>query len=129
MDAHQQCSLIFRALAHPVRLRIVQILLEEGEACVCHLEARLQRRQAYISQHLSRLREVGLVTDRREGSNVYYQATSASAGKVLAEAAGLMQDLFGISAQAMRLPELREPHTGQCACPICAEKQAALSHN
>ncbi|MBX3061322.1 MAG: winged helix-turn-helix transcriptional regulator [Anaerolineae bacterium] len=39
----------FKALAHPVRLQILAVL-RQGEACVCHLEVILQRRQAYISQ-------------------------------------------------------------------------------
>ena len=41
----------------------LQILLEigEGEACVCHLEASLGYRQAYISQHLMALREAGFL--------------------------------------------------------------------
>ncbi len=57
---------IYKALAHPTRLAILD-LLRDGEHCVCHLEAFLGLRQAYISQQLLILREAGLVQDRRDG--------------------------------------------------------------
>ena len=41
-----------QALAHPARLEILE-LLRDGEACVCHIQAMLDQRQAYISQHLN----------------------------------------------------------------------------
>ncbi len=65
---------LFKALMHPVRLAILDIL-REGEECVCHMEAILGFRQAYISQHLMILRDAGLVTDRRNGWNIFYRAS------------------------------------------------------
>jgi DNA-binding transcriptional ArsR family regulator len=50
----------FKALAHPVRLQILD-MLRSGEVCVCHMEAVLGKRQAYISQQLMVLRDAGLV--------------------------------------------------------------------
>jgi DNA-binding transcriptional ArsR family regulator len=41
----------FKALAHPVRLQILD-MLRSGEVCVCHMETALGKRQAYISQQL-----------------------------------------------------------------------------
>jgi ArsR family transcriptional regulator len=64
---------LFKALGHPVRLQILSVLAQE-EACVCHLEARLKMRQAYLSQQLAVLREAGLVAERRMGPYVYYRA-------------------------------------------------------
>ena len=72
MDGYKQAAELLRALGHPIRLQIMEILASEREACVCHLESRLGQRQAYISQQLSRLREAGLVVTRREGLNVFY---------------------------------------------------------
>ena len=63
---------LFKALMHPSRLSILDIL-REGEQCVCHLEAVLGCRQAYISQHLMVLREAGLVEDRRNGARIFYR--------------------------------------------------------
>ncbi|MCA9911401.1 MAG: helix-turn-helix transcriptional regulator [Anaerolineae bacterium] len=61
----------FKALAHPARLQIVD-LLRGGELCVCHIEAALGKRQAYVSQQLMALREAGVVESRRDGLQVYY---------------------------------------------------------
>src|SRR5512143_1818941 len=63
---------LFKALMHPARLAILDVL-RTGEACVCHLEAALKYRQAYLSQQLMVLRDAGLVADRRDGLSVYYQ--------------------------------------------------------
>ena len=63
---------LLKVLTHPVRLAILNIL-RDGEHCVCHMEAHLGYRQAYISQQLMVLREAGLIQDRREGWNVYYR--------------------------------------------------------
>jgi ArsR family transcriptional regulator len=67
----QRQARIFKALMHPVRLQILD-LLRNGELCVCQIEEQLGQRQAYVSQQLAVLRRVGLVADRREGLNIYY---------------------------------------------------------
>lgn len=71
-SAYEQLSELFKGLAHPTRLQILD-LLREGEMCVCHIEAALNKRQAYISQQLMTLREAGLVDSRRDGLQVYYR--------------------------------------------------------
>jgi DNA-binding transcriptional ArsR family regulator len=67
-----EVALRFKALAHPVRLQILDIL-RRGEACVCHIETVLGKRQAYISQQLIVLREAGLVEPRKDGLQVFYR--------------------------------------------------------
>ncbi len=67
---------VFNALAHPSRLEILD-LLRDGEACVCHIQAMLDLRQAYISQHLNVLRHAGLVSSRKDGQRVYYHISDA----------------------------------------------------
>ena len=57
------------ALANPARLEILG-LLRDGEACVCHIQAVLGQRQAFVSQHLNVLRQAGLVTSRKDGLRV-----------------------------------------------------------
>jgi len=64
------------ALAHPVRLRILALLRDEG-AYVMHLTSMLGRPQANVSQHLAILRDAGLVTDEREGMTVVYRVRDA----------------------------------------------------
>jgi|GEM_PF-2474202 ArsR family transcriptional regulator len=63
---------IFKALAHPTRCRIVEILAEDGEKCVSDLVERLEFDQSTISKHLSILRTVGVVEWRKDGLNVIY---------------------------------------------------------
>ena len=73
---------IFKVLTHPARLAILEIL-RDGEHCVCHMEAYLGLRQAYISQQLAVLREVGLILDRRDGWNIYYRVINPQIYAVL----------------------------------------------
>ena len=64
---------VFTALAHPLRLRALLLLHEEGELCVCELTHALDVSQPMISRHLAQLRRDGLVSDRRQGQWVYYR--------------------------------------------------------
>ena len=73
---------VLQALADPSRLRIVR-LLRERERCVCHLTEVLDVKQSTISHHMSVLKRVGLVSDRRDprdGRWVYY-SLAPSAGE------------------------------------------------
>jgi DNA-binding transcriptional ArsR family regulator len=62
----------FRALGHPARVRMLQIL-REGEQTVGALQAALDLDSGGTSQHLAALRKQGLVTSRREGTSVFYR--------------------------------------------------------
>jgi DNA-binding transcriptional ArsR family regulator len=105
---------VLKALAHPVRLHIVEILAQ-GEACVCHLVAILKQRQPYISQHLMILREAGWVLDRREGTVVYYRLAGPQVTEIVALARGFLQ-AQGIAVVAPDVPA--SPVDG-CPCPKC----------
>lgn len=61
----------FQAIAEETRLRIVQ-MLADGERCVCELQADLGAAQSRLSFHLRKLKEAGVVSDRREGRWIYY---------------------------------------------------------
>ena len=97
---------LHRALDHPVRLAILEIL-RDGEECVCHMEAILGLRQAYISQHLMVLREAGLVQDRRDGRIVFYHAPRREVYKVM----DAVRALTG-PGQLLKPAE-------NCPCPKC----------
>ena len=62
----------FRALGHPVRVRILQ-LLREGERSVGALQDELELDSSGTSQHLAALRAQGLVASRKQGTSVYYR--------------------------------------------------------
>ena len=61
-----------QALSDETRLRIMALLLEEDELCVCYLVAVLQLPQSTVSRHLSLLKNAGWLKDRREGVWIYY---------------------------------------------------------
>jgi len=63
----------FAALASPIRLRCLSLLVEEDELCVCELMYAMGLSQPMISRHLAHLRKSGLVQDRREGQWIYYR--------------------------------------------------------
>lgn len=120
-DPYKQLAALAKAIAHPTRLRILEIL-GEGEACVCHLTAVLKARQPYVSQHLMTLREVGLVQDSRDGVMVYYRLSCPCITEVIESMRGLLR---ATGAEADFAPVPRPPVAG-CPCPVCtAEAQAA----
>lgn len=62
---------IFKALSNPVRLEIIDFLAD-GEKCVCEIVDKLNYEQPHISKSLIKLKEAGLIKDRKDGLNVYY---------------------------------------------------------
>ncbi|MEM1416863.1 MAG: metalloregulator ArsR/SmtB family transcription factor [Myxococcota bacterium] len=64
---------LHKALADETRVRILRVLQELGELCVCDVECGLDITQSRASRHLTILRQAGLVSDRREGQWVYFR--------------------------------------------------------
>lgn len=98
---------LFKALMHPVRIQILEIL-RSGEACVCHIEATLGLRQAYVSQQLAVLRKAGLISDRRDGPNIYYQIIRHE-----------VLDLLDMARAVVGEDEPWQPLPAGCSCPRC----------
>ncbi|MCW3981858.1 MAG: metalloregulator ArsR/SmtB family transcription factor [Candidatus Bathyarchaeota archaeon] len=65
---------IFKALADPIRLQILD-LLQEGEKCVCEIVPALGVSQPLVSRHLKILKTRGLITDRKDGNRRIYSVT------------------------------------------------------
>lgn len=72
MTGIQEAVKIFKALANETRLRILKILQEEKELCVCKIMQILNLTQSRASRHLNILKEAGFVRGRREGAWVHY---------------------------------------------------------
>lgn len=68
---NQLLSNVFKALAHPTRIQIVK-LLRNGELCVCDILPNLDSEQSNTSQHLTVLKNQGIVESRKDGSRVIY---------------------------------------------------------
>jgi len=63
-------------VSDPIRLRMVGLLLQHDELCVCDLMAALQLPQSTTSRHLSYLRRCGWLTSRQEGLWRYYRLST-----------------------------------------------------
>lgn len=74
--AAQQLAHAFKALADPVRLRLLSIIAAapSGEVCACDLTAPVGKSQPTVSHHLKVLREAGLIASRKHGTWVHYRA-------------------------------------------------------
>lgn len=112
----EQIAQLLRAIDQPARLRIL-MAIGQGEACVCHLEAMLGLRQAYISQHLMALRQAGILTTRREGRYIYYRLSDPQ----LLELIQMTAAITGVDDSTLQALIQSEP-LPLCECPNCAAK-------
>ncbi|HKC29443.1 MAG TPA: metalloregulator ArsR/SmtB family transcription factor [Jatrophihabitans sp.] len=87
-DSAERIAPLLKALADPVRLRLLSLVAshEGGEACVCDLNDAFALSQPTISHHLKVLHEAGLLDREKRGVWVYYRARSDA----LAGLAGLI---------------------------------------
>ena len=109
----EKISRIFRAVSTPTRFRILASI-GKGEACVCHLEALLDMRQAYISQQLMEMRDANLVDTRRDGRYIFYRLTEPQLLDMLME----IGKLFGVPTEEIETLLDTNP-LPQCCCPDC----------
>ncbi|MEO5678984.1 MAG: metalloregulator ArsR/SmtB family transcription factor [Acidimicrobiales bacterium] len=82
---------LFRALGDATRLRILELLLDEGELHQMELVRRLGATQARVSEHLSCLVWCGFVTSRIEGRRTVYRVTNRRVGTLVAQAKKFME--------------------------------------
>jgi DNA-binding transcriptional ArsR family regulator len=113
MKKYQTQTQTFKALMHPTRLAILD-MLRDGEQCVCHMEAVFGLRQAHISQHLMVLRDAGLVTDRRDGWNIFYRVTTPEIYQVI----DAMNAFSGDPGENPFAAEIKKQKQA-CPCPKC----------
>ncbi|MGP4021923.1 metalloregulator ArsR/SmtB family transcription factor [Actinomadura sp. 3N407] len=94
-DEAADLAKVFKALADPVRLRLLNLIasVEGGEACVCDLTGPFELTAPTISHHLKVLRQAGLIEGERRGTWVYY--------RVIPEALTRLSGLFTLPAPAL----------------------------
>lgn len=112
MDDYKDNARKLKIMGHPIRLQILD-MLRLGETCVCHIEAALDKRQAYISQQLMALRDANIVDSRKDGQQVYYRIVDDAVYDVL-------NVLYGAPPQ----DELTQFEG--CKCPSCATVSIAI---
>ncbi len=106
-----------KLLAHPERLRILDVLRREPE-CVCHLEALLNKPQPYVSQQLGTLRRAGIIQNEKHGNNVYYRLIDNEIIAWLEQMIGPAEDEH---------PEMVvHKQAISCECPKCEDQNSGL---
>ncbi len=80
----------FRALAHPIRIRLLEVLVETPECSVQDLQRTLGIEQPIVSQQLARLRASGIVVARKSGTATRYAVTDP-----------LLRDLLKVARQIL----------------------------
>ncbi|HKJ27027.1 MAG TPA: metalloregulator ArsR/SmtB family transcription factor [Anaerolineales bacterium] len=116
ISSERQVADMLKVLGAPFRVRLL-LAIGYGEACVCHLEALLKKRQAYISQHLMVLRDKGILETRREGKYMYYRVADPEIFSLIETAAKLL------SNPGNTLPQPAAPGVhDNCPCPTCADQ-------
>src|SRR5436190_16910537 len=96
----------FKTLGHPARIRVLE-LLSQREHAVSEMLPEVGIEAANLSQQLAVLRRTGLVTTRKEGSNVYYSLTSPHVAELLMVARLILTGV--LSGQVELLADLRAP--------------------
>ncbi len=113
VKAENKIANYLKVLGSPIRIQIL-FSIGNGEACVCHLEAMLKKRQAYISQHLMVLRDAGILKTRRDGKYIYYRVADNRIFELIKSTA----EILLISSE--KLPEFSDgSNQANCECPKC----------
>jgi len=86
---------IFRALADPVRLRILDFL-RDGEKCVCEIVPHIGIIQPLVSRHLKILKDCGLVNDRKERNRRLYSVTDPRVFEIIDSATPELVDAISM---------------------------------
>ncbi|HMO02982.1 MAG TPA: metalloregulator ArsR/SmtB family transcription factor [Kiritimatiellia bacterium] len=83
IDLLERMAAALKVLAHPHRLKIVELLEDEKEASVSLIHERLHLAQAMTSQHLGHMKRVGLLASTRKGKEVWYRIADNRALTIL----------------------------------------------
>jgi ArsR family transcriptional regulator len=86
-DEAEATAAVFRALADPARVKIVNVLAARGgEVCICELTEPLGLSQPTVSHHMKKLLDAGLVEREQRGKWAYFTLNRDAAGRVAAVA-------------------------------------------
>ena len=76
---------IIKAIANPQRLCIIKKLCETDQLCVSDMKECLGEAQPNVSQHISKLKAVGIIKGNRNGKNIYYSLCENSSSEIVRE--------------------------------------------
>lgn len=84
MDAEKIAKIadVLKTIAHPVRLSVIEVLDERDSMTVSELQEHLTIEQSLLSHHLTKMKDRGILTARRDGKNIYYTLADSTLTKV-----------------------------------------------
>ncbi|MGB2965543.1 MAG: metalloregulator ArsR/SmtB family transcription factor [Anaerolineales bacterium] len=112
-STEKQVAGILKVLGSPFRIQILY-QIGRGEACVCHLEVLLKKRQAYISQHLMVMRDAGILKTRRDGKYIFYRVADPKFFELIELTAKTLN--IQIDNKPQDIVSIRHDN---CDCPMC----------
>ncbi|WP_461050116.1 ArsR/SmtB family transcription factor [Spirosoma arcticum] len=78
-----KAAYVLKAIAHPLRIKIIQMLNENKELNVSAIYKNLNAEQSLISHHLINMRDKGILDIRRSGKNIYYFLVDSAVSEVI----------------------------------------------
>jgi len=103
----------FRALAHPVRIRLLEVLVTSGPTSVQDLQRTLGIDQPIVSQQLARLRTSGIVVARKQRTTTFYTVADPLIGELLGVAKEILnRHLVGVQGllRELKIDQRRAAH-------------------
>ncbi|MDP2470768.1 MAG: metalloregulator ArsR/SmtB family transcription factor [Candidatus Palauibacterales bacterium] len=79
----QDAAKVLKCIGHPVRLRIIELLDNDGEKTVTEIQETVGLEQATASQHLNLMRDKRILKARRDGVHVYYDISDEKVVRVI----------------------------------------------
>ena len=79
----ERASYVLKAVAHPARIAIVDLLDQCERLCVGELQEKLGLEQAVLSHHLINMRDKGILKTERSGKNIYYSLTDKTITNII----------------------------------------------
>ena len=79
----EKAAYVLKAVAHPLRIKIIQLLNENQELTVSAIYKQLKAEQSLISHHLINMRDKGILDIRRSGKNIYYFLVDTTVAEVI----------------------------------------------
>lgn len=103
---------LFKGLAHPLRIRVLEVLADGDDHSVAELQRVTELEASHLSQHLAVLRRHRLVESERRASNVFYRISRPEVAELLAVARRLLAAILSVESARLRdiagLPDLAE---------------------
>ena len=79
----ERAAFILKAVAHPIRISVIDLLDQCGRLNVSELQSKLEIEQALLSHHLTNMRDRGILTAEREGKCIYYSLADTTITNII----------------------------------------------